>query len=82
MVETTIVDLDVRELSLQEQHAAIFARFDALSIGETLRPIFDHHPRQLQYQFIVERPGMFEWEAEQQGPEIWIMRIRKTASER
>lgn len=82
MAETTIIDLDVRELSLQEQHTAIFARFDALRIGETLRLIFDHRPRLLQYQFIVERPGMFEWEPEQQGPEIWVIRIRKTASER
>ncbi len=82
MAETTIIDFDVRELSLQEQHTAIFARFDALRIGETLRLIFDHRPRLLQYQFIVERPGMFEWEPEQQGPEIWVIRIRKTASER
>ena len=82
MAETTIIDLDVRELSSQEQHTAIFARFDALRIGETLRLIFDLQPRLLQYQFIVERPGMFEWEPEQQGPEIWVIRIRKTASER
>lgn len=82
MAETTIIDLDVRELSLHEHHTAIFACFDALRIGETLRLLLDHRPRLLQYQFIVERPGMFEWEPEQQGPEIWVIRIRKTASER
>jgi uncharacterized protein (DUF2249 family) len=81
MTEAAIIDLDMRELSLPEHHTAIFARFDALRIGETLRLIFDHQPRLLQYQFIVIRPGMYEWEPEQQGPEIWIIRIRKTASE-
>ena len=81
MAEATIIDLDVRNLSLQEHHMTIFARFDTLRPGETLRLINDHQPRQLQYQFIVERPGLFEWDPEQQGPEIWIIRIRKTAVE-
>ena len=61
---------------------ATFARFDALSIGETLRLIFDHRPGLLQFLLIVERPGMYEWEPERQGPETWIIRLRKTASER
>ena len=82
MAEATNIDLDMRELSPKEHHTAIFARFDALRIGETLRLIFDQRPRLLQYQFIVVRPGMYEWESEQQGPEIWVIRIRKTASER
>ena len=82
MAEATIIDLDMRELSSQDHHTAIFARFDTLRIGETLRLIFDHWPRPLQYQFIVVRPGLYEWEPEQQGPETWIIRIRKTASER
>lgn len=81
MADATIIDLDVRELSSHEHHTTIFARFDTLHPGETLRLIHDRQPRQLQYQFIVERPGLFEWEPEQQGPEIWIIRIRKTASE-
>jgi uncharacterized protein (DUF2249 family) len=81
MAEATIIDLDVRELSSQEHHMAIFARFDTLNLGETLRLINDHQPRLLHYQLIVERPGMFEWEPEQQGPEVWVIRIRKTATE-
>ncbi|MGH2496406.1 MAG: DUF2249 domain-containing protein [Ktedonobacteraceae bacterium] len=81
MAEAPIIDLDIRELSSHEHHITIFARFDTLNPGETLRLINNHHPRLLQYQFIIERPGLFEWEPEQQGPEIWVIRIRKTATE-
>jgi uncharacterized protein (DUF2249 family) len=81
MAEATIVDLDVRELTPQEHHSTILAHFDALNLGETLRLINDNNPRQLHFQLIIERPGMFEWEPERQGPEVWVIRIRKTASE-
>lgn len=82
MAEATIIDFDVRELNSQEHHMAIFARFDTLRIGEILRLIFDQQPRLLPYQLLIERPGMYEWESERQGPETWIVRLRKTASER
>ena len=81
MGEATVIDLDMRELSLQEHHMAIFARFDTLNLGETLRLSNNRDLRPLHFQLIIERPGMFEWEAEQQGPEVWVIRIRKTASE-
>ena len=81
MTEVTIIDFDVRELSSQERHTAIFGRFDALRIGEILRLIFDQQPRLLPYQLLIERPGMYELESERQGPETWVIRLRKTASE-
>ncbi len=81
MAEVTVGDLDVRELIPRERHATIFARFDALPPGETLRLINDHDPKPLYYQLMAERPGMFVWEPEQQGPEVWVIRIRKTVSE-
>lgn len=81
MAEATVVDLDVRELIPRERHATIFARFDALTPGETLRLINDHDPKPLYYQLMAERSEMFAWEPEQQGPEVWVIRIRKTAAE-
>jgi len=81
MAETTVVDLDVRELIPRERHATIFARFDALAPGETLRLINDHEPKPLYYQLMAERSGLFAWEPEQQGPEVWVIRIRKTAAQ-
>ena len=81
MTEVTIVDLDLRGLLFQEHHSTILAHFDALNLGETLRLIDDHNFRLLHFQLVIERPGMFEWESEQQGPKVWMIRIRKTASE-
>ncbi len=81
MAEATVVDLDVREMIPRERHATIFARFDALMPGGTLRLTNDHDPKPLYYQLMAERPGMFAWEPEQQGPEVWVIRIRKTAAE-
>ncbi len=79
MAKVTVMDLDVRELIPRERHATIFARFDALAPGETLRLINDHDPKPLYYQLMAERSGLFTWEPEQQGPEVWVIRIRKTA---
>ena len=81
MAEVIIIDFDVRDLNSEEHHTAIFARFDTLGIGEILRLIFDQQPRLLPYQLLIERPGMYELESERQGPETWVMRLRKTASE-
>jgi uncharacterized protein (DUF2249 family) len=81
MAEATVIDLDVRELIPRERHSTIFARFDALDAGETLRLVNDHDPKPLHYQLMAQRPGVFAWEPEQQGPEIWVIRIRKTPSE-
>jgi len=80
MAEATVIDLDVREMIPRGCHSTIFARFDALNTGETLRPINDHYPKPLYYQLMAERPGVFAWEPEQQGPEVWVIRIRKTTS--
>jgi uncharacterized protein (DUF2249 family) len=82
MTDATIVDLDLRGLLSQEHHSTIFALFDALDLGETLRLSNDRDLRPLHFQLIIERPGMFEWEPEQQGPKVWVIRIRKTASEK
>ncbi len=81
MAEATVVDLEVCELIPRERHATIFARFDALAPGETLRLINDHDPKPLYYHLMAERSGMFAWEPEQQRPEAWVVRIRKTASQ-
>jgi uncharacterized protein (DUF2249 family) len=80
MAETTEIDLDVRELIPRERHSTIFARFDALDPGETLRLINDHDPKPLYYHMMAERPETFAWEPEQQGPDVWVIRIRKTAT--
>ncbi|HLI09909.1 MAG TPA: DUF2249 domain-containing protein [Ktedonobacteraceae bacterium] len=81
MADSTVKTLDVREMPPRQRHPAIFSRLDALKVGEALRLVNDHDPAPLRYQLLAERPGMFSWEPEQQGPEEWIIRIHKVADE-
>lgn len=81
MSDTNTFTLDVRAMAPRERHPLIFARLDALQVGETLRLVNDHDPKPLRYQLMAEKPDMFAWEPEEQGPEQWVIRIRKTASE-
>ncbi len=80
MAEATTVDLDVRDMIPRERHSTIFACFDALQPGETLRLVNDHDPKPLRYQLMAERPNLFMWEPEQEGPEQWVIRIQKRAA--
>lgn len=73
----SIVTLDVRELAPRERHPLIFSRLDALHVGDTLRLVNDHDPKPLRYQLMAEYPDMFKWEPEKEGPEEWVIHIRK-----
>jgi uncharacterized protein (DUF2249 family) len=70
-------ELDVRAIPPREKHPAIFRAFDELASGESMVIINDHDPRPLRYQFMAERPDIFEWQYEAEGPEIWRVRISR-----
>jgi uncharacterized protein (DUF2249 family)/quercetin dioxygenase-like cupin family protein len=74
------VTLDVRALAPRDRHARIFATFNALRPGEALRLVNDHDPKPLKYQFAAEHAGEATWEPEQEGPEVWVVRIGKVAT--
>ena len=71
--------LDVREIAPRERHELIFAAFAALAPGEAFELINDHDPKPLYYQFQAEHAGQFTWDYQEQGPEVWRVRIGKTA---
>lgn len=73
------VTLDVRDLAPRDRHAHIFATFDALQPGAMLRLVNDHDPKPLKYQIAAERAGGMTWEPEEEGPDVWVIRIGKTA---
>jgi uncharacterized protein (DUF2249 family) len=77
----SIVTLDVRELAPRERHPLIFSQLDSLHVGDTLCLVNDHDPKPLRYQLLAERPGMFEWKPQQEGPEEWVIHIRKVEEE-
>lgn len=59
MADTSVFTLDVCEMVPRQRHATIFARFDDLKPGETLRLVNDHDPKPLHYQMLAEHPGEF-----------------------
>ena len=75
--ETSDTIIDVRQISPRLRHPIIFGTFEKLVGGETLRIVNDHDPRPLLYQFNAEYSGTFEWAYEQQGPDVWQVRVEK-----
>lgn len=69
------IELDVRVIAPREKHPTIFSTFDNLVSGQSMVIINDHDPRPLRYQLSAERPEMFEWTYQEEGPEVWRVRI-------
>lgn len=71
--------IDVREIAPRERHPLIFQTFDDLAAGGAFELVNDHDPKPLYYQFMAERPGQLGWDYLEEGPEVWRVRISKTA---
>jgi uncharacterized protein (DUF2249 family) len=71
-------ELDVTVIPPREKHPTIFRTFDALEAGSSFVLVNDHDPRPLRYQFDYDRPGAFDWQYLEQGPEVWKVRITRT----
>lgn len=71
--------IDVRSIPPRDRHPQIFTRLDALDFGGTLRLVNDHDPKPLRYQLEAERPGQFDWEVVEDGPEEWAIDITAKA---
>jgi uncharacterized protein (DUF2249 family) len=69
--------VDVRGIAPRERHPLLFAALDGLAEGESLLLINDHDPKPFGYQLAAERPGEFDWEYRQQGPEEWQVQITR-----
>ncbi|GIX49390.1 MAG: hypothetical protein KatS3mg131_3601 [Candidatus Tectimicrobiota bacterium] len=72
--------LDVRPLPPAQRHGLIFETFARLQPGEAFVLVNDHDPKPLYYQFLHEKAGQFSWEYVEQGPEVWRVRIGRTAA--
>ncbi len=71
--------LDVRDVIPRERHTLIFDTFEALKPGQAFVLVNDHDPRPLYYQFQAEHTGEFSWNYLEQGPEVWRVRIGRSA---
>ncbi|MDG5789543.1 DUF2249 domain-containing protein [Evansella sp. AB-P1] len=78
MAERKIVQqLHAPDIEPRLRHPKIFEVFDGLQTGESLQLTNDHDPRPLQYQFMIEREGLFEWDYLEEGPKQWCVVIEK-----
>jgi uncharacterized protein (DUF2249 family) len=71
--------LDVRTEPPARRHALIFDTFERLAAGRDFELVNDHDPKPLYYQLEAEQTGRFSWEYLEQGPEVWRVRIGRTA---
>lgn len=71
--------VDVRELPPAQRHTLIFRRFDALPNGTAFELVNDHDPKPLYYQLNFEHKDTLTWDYEEEGPEVWRVRIGKRA---
>ncbi len=79
MSATLASTIDVRTIAPRERHPLIFGRFEALQTGESMQLVNDHDPRPLYYQFEERCPAQFDWVYLQSGPDLWQVRITRTA---
>jgi uncharacterized protein (DUF2249 family) len=69
--------IDVRQIMPRMRHPMIFDTFLRLEAGESFLLVNDHDPKPLHYQFTAEYPGGFDWSYQEQGPDVWQVRISR-----
>ncbi|KQX69362.1 DUF2249 domain-containing protein [Angustibacter sp. Root456] len=72
-------DLDVRAMPPALRHEQIFAAVADLPPGGSFVLCNDHDPKPLRYQLDAERPGQITWDYLEEGPQVWRVRIGRTA---
>ncbi len=71
--------IDVRTIIPRDRHPLIFNTFHALGSGDDFVLVNDHDPKPLYYQFEAEYHDSFGWDYLEQGPDVWRVRISRTA---
>ncbi|MGB6191880.1 MAG: DUF2249 domain-containing protein [Terracidiphilus sp.] len=72
-------ELDLREVPRPQRHPQVFAKFDALPVGEWFELVNDHDPVPLQRQMQAMRPDQAEWSYVERGPDVFRIRVRRVA---
>jgi uncharacterized protein (DUF2249 family) len=74
--------LDVRTEEPKRRHELIFETFTDLPVGQGYVLVNDHDPKPLRYQCEAENVGEFSWQYLEEGPQVWRVRIGRTAAPR
>ena len=70
---------DVRSIVARKRHPLIFNTFHAFEPGQDFILVNDHNPKPLFYQFQAEHRDTLTWDCLDQGPDVWRVRISRTA---
>lgn len=73
-------ELDLRDVPRPKRHPMVFAKFDALAVGESFELVNDHDPIPLHRQMDAMRPEQAEWNYMERGPEVFRIRVRRVAA--
>jgi uncharacterized protein (DUF2249 family) len=71
--------IDVRGLAPSERHAAIFAAYRTVGVGDSFQLVDDHDPQAVYFRLKAEARGNFAWVCAVSGPEVWRVSIQKLA---
>jgi len=72
--------VDIRLLGpCVERKAHVLSLFDALALGASLVVLNDHLPNGLHRHFDEHRPGAFEWNVLEAGPDVFRVEVRRVA---
>ncbi|TAK47596.1 MAG: DUF2249 domain-containing protein [Xanthobacteraceae bacterium] len=73
------ITVDVRQIPPRDKHPVIFNTFLNLAPGQHFILVNDHDPKPLHYHFQAEYEGAFAWQYLEEGPDVWRVRISRTA---
>ncbi len=71
------IEIDLRDLPVFKRHPHAFDTWDALATGSVMRLINDYPPSLLNDQFGSLYGGIFQWECVEEGPEKWVVDIKR-----
>jgi uncharacterized protein len=76
-----IIELDLRKLDMLDRPAKILSTWSKLEQGDSLLITNDHDPKPLQFLLKAQSRDKFGWEYKKQGPDEWIIEIKKQSLE-
>ncbi len=77
MLEYTKVTHGMRNMPPWERHPRIINILANFVPGDVLLLTYDHDPRPLRYQLMIEFAGQFEYGSVEKGPKEWFVTIKR-----
>jgi uncharacterized protein (DUF2249 family) len=71
--------IKVADIDPRYRHMVIFQLFEHLGRSDSLQLVTDHDPKPLRFQLEARHGSRCEWSYLEQGPDVWRVRLRRTA---